>query len=277
MKPTAPEILSHLPAKPSSAPPLLFIHGAFVGAWCWEEHFLPWFAAQGYEAHALSLSGHGNSPGRNHLDSLSIADYVADVAHAVSLMSRPPVLIGHSMGGFVVQKYLEDHPAEAAILMCTVPPQGLLGSAVSMMFSKPAMITEMNAIMTDGKSTYQTLQTALFAQDVSLDDLMRYFHLSQPESHRALWDMTLFSLPRTARALGNLPGGASRLLVIGAELDHQIPVSAAEMTGRSFGVEPVIYPGMGHGLMLEKDWEQVARGLDIWLNAHGLSPKQEAA
>ena len=49
------EIFSHSPAKPTKPVPLLFVHGAFCGAWIWAEKFLPWFAARGYEAHAISL------------------------------------------------------------------------------------------------------------------------------------------------------------------------------------------------------------------------------
>ena len=39
-------------------PPLLFLHGSAHAAWCWAEHFLPHFAAAGYDAYALSLRGH---------------------------------------------------------------------------------------------------------------------------------------------------------------------------------------------------------------------------
>ncbi len=61
------ELLSRSPSSPSHPTPLLFIHGAWHGAWCWAEHFLDYFAAHGYAAHALSLRGHGNSPGRERL------------------------------------------------------------------------------------------------------------------------------------------------------------------------------------------------------------------
>jgi hypothetical protein len=30
--------------------PLLFVHGAAHGAWCWDEHFLDFFAEKGYIA-----------------------------------------------------------------------------------------------------------------------------------------------------------------------------------------------------------------------------------
>jgi non-heme chloroperoxidase len=122
------EVLVQLPVGKPKAPPLLFVHGAYTAAWCWEEHFLPFFAAAGYPAYALSLSGHGASPGRKHLDSFSIADYVKDVATVVATLPAPPVLVGHSMGGFVVQKYLEDNEAPGAVLMCAVRRQGLAGN-----------------------------------------------------------------------------------------------------------------------------------------------------
>ena len=41
--------------------PLLFVHGGWHGAWCWDDHFLEFFAGAGYRAVALSLRGHGNS------------------------------------------------------------------------------------------------------------------------------------------------------------------------------------------------------------------------
>lgn len=100
------ELLHEAPTHPLDAPPLLFLHGAYVGAWCWQEHFLPWFAAQGYDAWALSLRGHGGSRTDRPRDTLSIDDYVDDVLRAQERLPAEPILIGHSMGGFVAQKAL---------------------------------------------------------------------------------------------------------------------------------------------------------------------------
>lgn len=49
------EIIDHKPKDISKAVPLLFVHGAWHGAWCWEEYFLPYFAEHGYRSVALSL------------------------------------------------------------------------------------------------------------------------------------------------------------------------------------------------------------------------------
>jgi pimeloyl-ACP methyl ester carboxylesterase len=91
--------------------PLLFVHGAWHAAWCWNEHFLDFFADNGYRALAVSLRGHGNSPTPRPLRKCSITDYVGDVASIADSLSTRPVLIGHSMGGLITQKYLETRTA----------------------------------------------------------------------------------------------------------------------------------------------------------------------
>jgi non-heme chloroperoxidase len=55
------------------------------------------------------------------------------------------------------------------------------------------------------------------------------------------------------------------LLVQGAEVDHLIPASLVEMTARTYDVEANIFPGMGHGLMLERDWKKPAKQILDWL------------
>lgn len=259
------EVLTRFPPGEPRPIPLLFVHGAYAGAWCWDEHFLQYFAQEaGYAAYALSLRGHGRSPGREYLDSFSIADYVNDVAAVVAELPAAPVLIGHSMGGMVVQKYLERAAVPAAVLMCAVPPQGLFASAVGLAIKKPGLLGELNRLLGGGRVALDALREALFAQPLPADLMRRYYRLSQPESHRAIWDMTLFDLPH--------PGAVRRvpMLVLGAEFDHLIPASLVEMTARTYGVEAEIFSGMGHGLMLEQDWAQVARRMQIWLESIGI-------
>jgi pimeloyl-ACP methyl ester carboxylesterase len=54
--------------------PLLFVHGGEHAAWCWDEHFLDFFADKGYRALALSVRGHGGSSNSKRLRSCSIGD-----------------------------------------------------------------------------------------------------------------------------------------------------------------------------------------------------------
>jgi non-heme chloroperoxidase len=256
------EIVSNVPAQPR-ATPLLFIHGAYTAAWCWEETFLPYFAEAGYASYALSLSGHGRSRGREHLDKYGIRDYVRDVREVTASLPAPPVMIGHSMGGMVIQKHLEQASAPGAALLASVPPQGLWGSALGLALRRPGLLADLNTLLGGGRVALGALREALFAQPIDDERLQRIYRRMQRESYRAIWDMTLFDLPRIHRMR------QSPLLVLGAEHDHLIPASMVEMTARAYGVAAEIFPGMGHGMMLERDWQRVAERVLSWLGEIG--------
>ena len=84
------EVIARECAGESDRPPLLFVHGAGHGAWCWAEHFLDFFAEHGFDSYALSLRDHGESGGRERLRWTSIADYVSDVEQVAAGLPRDP-------------------------------------------------------------------------------------------------------------------------------------------------------------------------------------------
>ena len=143
------EIL-HRPAKSAASlrPPILFVHGSYSSAQIWEPRFLPYFSANGYSCHALSLRGHGHSDGM--LSWASLADYVDDVAQAMDTLDEPPVLIGHSMGGLVIQHLLARHRPRAAVLLATVPPSGLGSSAMHMSMLAPDVLWQLGLLQSLG-------------------------------------------------------------------------------------------------------------------------------
>ena len=120
------EVRKRLPATESRKPPLLFVHGGYCDAWFWEPYFLPWFAARGYAAYALSLRGHGASGGGDTLFIAGLADYEADVEHVAGTLNVPPILIGHSMGAAIVERIVAKRPVRGAALLAPMPPAGLL-------------------------------------------------------------------------------------------------------------------------------------------------------
>ena len=244
--------------KSSGARPILFVHGAFAGAWCWAEHFLPYFAKQGFRACALSLSGHGASPGRERLDSLSIADYVDDLEQAVSTIGGDPILVGHSMGGFVLQKYLERAPAPGAVFMASVPPQGMFSSSLALALSNPRLFSDVNSMMHHGRVSLDTLQHVLFANPVEVEKLRSCYRRMQPESQRAMWDMTFFNLPHLWRER------CPPTLVLAAECDILVPASQAELVALHYRTQAEIFSNMGHFMMLEADWQKVADRIIEW-------------
>lgn len=99
---------------------ILFVHGMCHGSWCWEEAFIPFFERKGYQCQTLTLEGHvaGNKQSISHV---RLADFDRNIGEAVSSMNEPPFLIGHSMGGMVVQRYLRTEKCRKVVLMASVP------------------------------------------------------------------------------------------------------------------------------------------------------------
>jgi len=52
---------------------------------------------------------------------------------------------------------------------------------------------------------------------------------------------------------------------MGASDDHLIPPDQVHMTAATYGQQAEIIDGLGHGMMLEDDWERVARPIADWL------------
>jgi non-heme chloroperoxidase len=264
------EVLFRKARNKSSKSPLLFVHGAYVGAWCWEERFLGWFAERGYDAHAVSLRGHGATEGRDRLNDFGLADYAEDVASVAAGLPAPPVLIGHSMGALVVQKYMERAPdTPAMVLACPVSAYGLLPSSLSLAFSRPALFAALNTVASGGRASPEALGHALFAGTVEPALLERCYRRMQRESRRALLEMSGWGLPFLWTAWGN---GARQppTLVLGAQHDALIPAAQAESTARLLGADYRLLPDLGHAVMLDEDWQAAAQAIAGWLGEKGL-------
>ena len=237
--------------------PVLCLHGWLDNA----NSFLPLATALSeLPLLALDLAGHGHSSHRSVDAHYYLFDYVADIATLCRQQGwQQLTIIGHSMGGMVVQKCMEVRQVSGAVLMASVPPQGLWASAVGLALRKPDLMSELNNLLTGGGTSPEVLREALFAQPVSMERLQQMARRVQPESARVIWDMTLFDLPQPSR-MRRAP-----LLVLGAECDPIIPPSLTDMTARALDVEARIFPGMGHGMMLEAEWRKVAQCVLDWI------------
>ena len=255
------EIISKYPAGEPRPTPLLFIHGTLHTAACWDAHFLDYFAQHGYAAHAVNLRGHGKSEGREKLRWTRIADFVEDVENAVRQLPSPPILIGHSMGGFIIQKYLEDHNAPAAVLLSSASPAGLLPTAIRTARRQPWAFAKVNLTMSllPMIATPELVGEAFFSKDLPSDQLVEYWKQTQDDSFMAFLDMVVLDLPKPEKV-------KTPLLVLGAARDNMIGPREIEATARAYHTKAEIIPDVPHNSMLDPHWQSVAERILAWLN-----------
>jgi len=246
--------------------PLLFVHGGWHAAWCWDEHFLNFFAENGFQAVAVSLRGHGRSPASQRLRTYSIADYVDDVKAAAALLDSEPILVGHSMGGFVVQKLLESHHAPAGVLMASAPPQGTFRASLRIIARHPwAGLLKPSTIGTtlDVVGTPVLVRDHLFCSHTPEDIVVDCAARLQPESGRAMREMSFGDLPQPELI-------STPMLVLGAADDRALTQEEVRATARAHGTDAQFFSDMGHDMMLEPGWQAVAERMIQWLGHRGL-------
>jgi pimeloyl-ACP methyl ester carboxylesterase len=256
------EVIDREPSGDSHKTPLVFVHGAWHGAWCWDEHFLDFFASKGHRSLAVSLRGHGETPAARPMQFCSIADFVDDVASVADSLPARPVMVGHSMGGFVVQKYLESHEAPAAVLLASVPPNGITRFLLRRFKLHPWSTARHLAITKSLGSiagTPELARESFFSDFTPHADVVRYAaRLGEEYLGKIEVDMLWLHLPKPELV-------TTPVLVLGAEHDILFTPQEVRATASAYHTEAEFFPKMGHNMMLEPGWATVAERIHAWL------------
>ena len=264
----------HRPAKKANGhPPLVFVHGGYIHSGCWDVNFLPHFSALGYHCHALDLSGHGRSEGKEDLDRYDLDHYAGDVAQIVAELSRPPVLIGHSMGSLVVQRYLEKGSAAGVVMMAPVPTTGLAACSLQLNARQPDFLQEA-ARAVRGRYTDKTVRVmreVYFSPDATAEQFAAFKPLVQDESTTAITEMMALAWRPPSRSRPKIPA-----LVMGGELDAIFPSNLLHFTASGWRAETCVIPRAGHMIMMEPQWHAAATKIENWL-ARRLGPRLAVA
>jgi 3-oxoadipate enol-lactonase len=100
-------------------PPLVFLHGIGGAARAWRGQIE--FFGDRFHAIAWDMPGYGGSMPLPAVSIASLADALQDFLRAVG--ANRPVLVGHSIGGMVVQQWLTKNPgAAAAVVLAQTSP-----------------------------------------------------------------------------------------------------------------------------------------------------------
>jgi pimeloyl-ACP methyl ester carboxylesterase len=258
--PVRREVLEALPADPDPArPPLLFVHGAWHGAWIWQAHWMPAAAERGWRCYAVSLRGHGGSERPAQYRRTTLRHYEHDVLQTIAQLPSPPVLVGHSLGGVVVQGVLERYrAAPAGVLLASLPPSHGLETAVALARHDPGLL----AAATLGARPHPRPRT-LFGPATTPEVTRRHHDRLEPEAVAAALQLVL---PRRVRAV------RSPVLVVGGGADRTVPPHAVVRTARAHGTRARLFRGMGHELTLEPGWDAVLTTVLDWLEATVVTP-----
>lgn len=250
---------------------ILFVHGMYMNGESWQ----PWAEvarSQGYEPVTPSWPFHNELPKnlRSHIDPelgrMQFRDVVASYKKIIDSLPERPFLIGHSVGGLVVQKLINDGYGAAAVSISPAPPLGIFTLAPEFF---RANLPHLNffagskpVIMTKKRFHYAFCNTMTRAESDEAFD--RYV---TPESRRVPQSIL------TLQGRINFKKPHAPLLLIGGDKDNLIPLKLVKSNVRAYRksegvVDFQSFDNRSHFICNQPGWEEVAQASIDWIARH---------
>lgn len=255
------EHVIYTPDAPKHQTPLLFVHGMWHGAWCWEP-FQQQLAESGWQSIAISLPGHASSPTQRPLRWCTLGYYLEVIRREIDRLGVKPVLIGHSMGGALTQHYLkkvgDDLPA--AVLVAPWPYTNYPWGPI--LFLKLDFWGAIwGGLTLDAGKFVRTpahAARALLGANASVTPEWLYERLNSESylvMNQHMWPF--WTAPQRLK---------TPTLLLAGEADAVCPLDWEKRTAERYGADLMVIPDAGHNLMHEKSTPETVKQVDTWLS-----------
>lgn len=251
---------------------ILCVPGICHGAWCFE-NFLEFFPNNGFDCFALSFRGHAGSAGHEKLNEFGLSDYAEDIKECIEyclkkkkVMKSTPFLLGHSMGGAVVQNFIGKYAntIKGAILFAPATADGMgIGEQIKPIFSDGLANGFKILNLINNNQTVPTnvmKKCAFFSGRVSKEKIEYYNKLLQNESKKAISELGKAYTDNYNK--DNIP-----IFVVGSYADAYFGEKSLDKTADVYNCfkdntkkRLEILPDLCHDMMLDENgWENSAR------------------
>jgi non-heme chloroperoxidase len=236
-------VKTYLPARPSREPAVVLVHGGGHAKWSFEEYARA-LSEGGYEVHALDWLGHGDSAPLP--DEQLLGRGIDDVAreeltYVVERLNSPPIIIGHSMGAMAALLYAASNPVERLVLLTPVVPSSVGADPI-----------DLDVDLTKPLAVPYDVARQLFFPTLDEDLARMYYDLLEPESPRAVWQATRWTIDVDPQAV------TAPTLVFATELDLLTPPAAVAGLAKLMDAPYELIPAIGHSEILLKRPESIA-------------------
>ena len=254
---------------------IVFIHGMYMTPLCWE-HWLDAFQAKGYRCIAPAWPGRDRSVEelrKSHPDPqlgrLTLRRVIEHYASLIPMLEEKPILIGHSMGGLIVQLLLQRYEAIAGVAIDSAPPQGVLTTQPAFLKSNWPYLNPFVSQSSPIQMTLKRFQYT-FVNDLPLEIQQAAFErYVVPESRR----VPAGSITKVAAIDFSCPHPP--LLLVAGSNDHLIPAALNQTNYKKYKRSPSVtdykeFSGRTHFTIGQPGWEEVADYIATWLEEKGV-------
>ena len=238
---------------------LLFVHGRWHGAWCWE-NWQELFAIWGWDSVSFSLPGHAGSATMRPIRWCTLGYYTDFLVKEIERLDSKPIIIGHSLGTALTQRYLKqigDLPA--AVMLSPWLAHSML-SLVARYFQHDfagGLISFMRLIATPAIRTPQRAANIFLSKNATCSPEELHSKLGPESILLPLQHSRPFWKPNTSTT--------TPMLWITAGKDKLIPADESRKSAREYGAKFMYCSDAGHNIMMESNQALVAAQINDWL------------
>jgi alpha-beta hydrolase superfamily lysophospholipase len=256
--------------------PLMLIHGAWLSARSWE-NFANYFEKRGFEVSTPEWPRKQGDveqlrEAAEELKGLGIAEIVDHHEEQIRALEEPPVLVGHSFGGLIVELLLDRGLGRAGVAISPAPPKGILVLPFSSLkAAAPALAHPSKwhgvVTLTPEEFTYGFVNT-LSPEEAAA----AYERYAVPETGQILYEAGFANFhlnPPTEVHFKN--EARAPLLIVGLGEDKTVPASVSRKQYEKYQRSPadtefIEFEGRPHLAMAAPGWEEIATSIDGWLD-----------
>lgn len=250
---------------------IVFIHGMFQNPKSWEK-WIAYFNEKGYNCIAPAWPLHEGNPSdlRNHpptgLGDLELQTIVDHIETMVTAQAEKPILIGHSVGGLIVQLLVQKGIAEIGVPIDSVAPNAMLAFDWGFMKNSALIANPFKGnepFFTDLESFHDS-----FCNTMTMEETEKAFNETATHDSRNVLRDCMGEAGQIDTDLPHVP-----LLFIGGVEDQIIPYELNQRNAEAYTDEVSItdfkaFPNRGHWICGQDGWEEVADYISEWLTAH---------
>ena len=254
---------------------IIFIHGMFQNKKSWDK-WVAYFSAKGYNCVAESWPLHEGEPSElrkyppQNLGDLRLEEVIDACYQLVRSTDPKAILIGHSVGGLIVQSLINRGLGNKGVCISSVAPNKMLSFDWSF-FKNSVSIA--NPFKGD-EPFYMTPEKFhdAFCNTMSERESDQAYEATALHDSRNVLRDCLMEAGEIDLATTYKP-----LLFIGGEKDQIIPSSLNEKNAKAYTnarTEFKSFANRGHFICGQPGWDEVARYISHWLEKHSATTEQ---
>lgn len=257
---------------------IVLIHGLWLSSRSWE-HWVDRYAEAGYQVIAPGWPGmdvdvdvlRKDPSVMNGLGVVEVADHYEKLIRQLDV---PPILMGHSFGGLLVQLLLDRGLGSAGVAIHPAPPKGVLRLPISALrASFPVLGNPANRNRTVSLTPDQWHYSFTNTMNEA-DSKSAYARYHVPAPGRPLFQAATANVrPGGATTVNFANDDRAPLLLVAGGADHTVPASMVRENLKRYRKSTAVtdiheYPDRSHFTAGSPGWEEVADDALSWVEQH---------